>query len=98
MNRKVKAIVTAAAIGAAMLTGPAAAQASAADDVRNCLEYFPTGGYVYVWYRYNDCGGRSIRSKAIVDWGPDSSCHTLSFDGEYTHTWSIGSLNRIAAC
>jgi hypothetical protein len=98
MNRKAKSIVTAAVVGAAILAAPAAAQASTDQEVRDCLEYFPTAGRVYVEYRDNYCGGRPVRSKAIIDWGPDSSCRTLSLGEGYVYTWHIGSLARIAGC
>jgi hypothetical protein len=98
MNRKAKLILAAAVFGAAVLSAPTAAQASTTDEVRNCLEYFPTSGRVYVEYRFDSCGGRQVQSKVVVDWGPDSSCHTLSLGDGYVYTWPIGSLNRIAPC
>ncbi|GHH65545.1 hypothetical protein GCM10017673_09770 [Streptosporangium violaceochromogenes] len=99
MNRKLKSILAATFVGGAILAVPTPSLASTDQQVRDCLEYFPSPGRVYVEYRDNYCGGNPVRSKVVIDWGPDSKCITLNKLGDgYTFTYSLGSLNYVAGC
>jgi hypothetical protein len=95
---KMKAAAVALLAGATMLVAPSGASASPADDVHYCLSAYPSSGHAYVWYRNNSCGGRAIRSKVVVSWGPDSDCKTLSPGQSYTHDWIVGSWDGLVPC
>ncbi|QFZ18394.1 hypothetical protein [Saccharothrix syringae] len=85
-------------LGAAILAVPTAASASAADDVRNCLEKFHSTNSALVQYKYDSCGGRSIRSRIVLSGAVDEACHTLTYGHEYRDTWSFGSYDGVKAC
>ncbi|MEO3798530.1 hypothetical protein [Nonomuraea sp. B1E8] len=76
---------------------PAQAGTSQADVV-GCTGAYPSSLSVWIDYRYNYCGGRPIRVKAVVDWGPDSSCRTLEWGAGFRHQWWTGSFSHVAAC
>ncbi|NUT47272.1 MAG: hypothetical protein HOV94_08160 [Saccharothrix sp.] len=90
--------VIAATLSAAFLAVPTSASASAADDVRNCLEKFHSATSALVQYKYNSCGGRSIRSRIVLSGAPDEACHTLTYGQEYRDTWFFGSYDTVKAC
>ncbi|GLW34811.1 hypothetical protein Areg01_77480 [Actinoplanes regularis] len=98
MRNKVGRLAALTALGTAILAVPASASASAADDVRNCLASFPAPGSTYVEYRYDNCGGRSIRSRVRLSGAPDEACHTLKLGQGYRDTWWVGSYDGIKAC
>jgi hypothetical protein len=98
MRNKLGRLGAIALLGTAVLAVPASASASAADDVRNCLERFHSSTSALVQYKYNNCGGRSIRSRIVLSGATDEACHTLSYGQEYRDTWFLGSYDTVKAC
>jgi hypothetical protein len=97
-----KTLVGAAA--ATMLLGlfaaPGAAWASTQADVNACMRLTIVSGAIYVAYPFNDCGGRVINARVVIDHGPDKGCRYTYYGSGYSYgKWDwIGTGAHLAAC
>jgi hypothetical protein len=100
--RKMKTLVgaTAAAILLGLFATPGAAWASTQADVNACMRLTVVNGDIHVAYPFNDCGGRVINAKVVIDFGPDKGCSYTYFGSGYTiksSNW-IGRNPHLVAC
>jgi hypothetical protein len=98
MKRKLSRVGAAALLGVAVLAIPASASASPASDIANCLTSTRSQDSGSVWYQYDRCGGRAIKSRIRLSGAVDEACHTLRFNQGYREDWFVGSFDGVIPC
>src|SRR5690348_10732112 len=100
--RKIKTLIgtTAAAMLLGLFAAPGAAWASSQADVNRCMRLTVVNGAIYVAYPFNDCGGRVLNAKVVIDFGPDKGCSYTYFGSGYSiGKWDwLGSNPHLVAC
>ena len=90
-----------AMLGTAILMVPSSAgAATTASDISTCLTVSRAVGSnsAAVWYQYDRCGGRAIKSRIRLSGATDEACHTLRFNQGYRDEWFVGSWDGLKAC
>ena len=104
MGKKFSRIAAVGVMAATVLAIPASASAATSQrDVDACVDKFFSSTSALADYRYNNCGGRSLRLKIVISWGDDSDCQTLDWHAtgskdSFRHTFWTGSFDRLKAC
>src|SRR5262245_11090296 len=85
---------------AAGLIAAAASSPTETNSPADCTEAFPAhggiaGGSVLVENRY--CN-RTVRVRAVIDWGPDSPCVSLKPKKGFRHEYWTGDFSHVTGC